>query len=159
MASVEDIFVTGEGSKPMQRVKSVTLVEGRGIDGDRYAEGTGFWTQYGDVCEVTLIQGEHLDEIEAQGLAIRDGEHRRNLVVRGVDLLSLRRREFRVGETTVRFDRSRPPCRHVQDMSEPGMTRALRNRGGICVRVVRGGTIRVGDEIEVPEGRTRKLPG
>jgi MOSC domain-containing protein YiiM len=150
LASVEDIFVTSEGSAPMQRVTEVTVTESRGIEGDRYAEGTGFWTQYGDVCEVTLIQGEHLDEISAQGLAVGDGEHRRNIVVRGVDLLGLRGREFRVGGATVRYDRSRPPCRHVQDMSEPGMTRALRNRGGICVRVVEGGTIRTGDEVEVP---------
>jgi MOSC domain-containing protein YiiM len=150
LATVEDIFVTSEGSKPMQRATEIEVSEGRGIEGDRYAEGAGFWTQYGDVCEVTLIQGEHLDEIAAQGLAVRDGEHRRNIVVRGVDLLGLRGREFRVGEATVRFDRSRPPCRHVQDMSEPGMTRALRNRGGICVRVVEGGTIRIGDEVEVP---------
>ena len=150
MSNVEDIFVTSKGSTPMERVEEIRVVEGRGIEGDRYAEGTGFWTQYGDVCEVTLIQGEHLDEIEAQGLGVRNGEHRRNIVVRGVDLLGLKGREFRVGEATLRYDRSRPPCRHVQDMSEPGMTRALRNRGGICVRVVEGGTIRVGDGVEVP---------
>jgi MOSC domain-containing protein YiiM len=33
-------------------------------------------------------------------------------------------------------------------MSEPGMTRALKNRGGICARVVRAGSIRAGDAIE-----------
>jgi MOSC domain-containing protein YiiM len=36
----------------------------------------------------------------------------------------------------------------VQDLSEPGMTRALRNRGGICARVVRAGRIKPGDTIE-----------
>ena len=149
MGTVEDIFVTSEGSQPMERVEEVQVAPGHGIEGDRYAEGTGFWTQYGDVCEVTLIQGEHLDEIEAEGFGIKNGEHRRNIVVRGIDLEDLRGRKFRIGEATVRYARSRPPCRHVQDLTEPGMTKALRNRGGICVHVAQGGTIRPGDEIEL----------
>jgi MOSC domain-containing protein YiiM len=33
-------------------------------------------------------------------------------------------------------------------MSEPGMTRALRNRGGICARVIEAGSIKPGDTIE-----------
>ena len=41
------------------------------------------------------------------------------------------------------------PCRHVQELTEPGMTKALRRRGGICARVVEGGAIRAEDAIEV----------
>ncbi len=145
---VEEIFVTGEGSSAMESVQEVETVEGCGIRGDRYCEGTGFWTRYGDVCQVTLIEGEHLDEIEAQGLAIKSGQHRRNIVTRGVTLADLRGKRFRVGEVVLEYDRSRPPCKHVQDLSERGMTRALRNRGGICARVVRAGPIRPGDTIE-----------
>lgn len=145
---VEKVFVTGEGSAAMESVEEVETVEGCGIKGDRYCEGTGFWVRYGDVCQVTLIQGEHLDEIEEQGLAIKNGQHRRNIVTRGVDLLGLRRKRFRVGETLLEFDRSRPPCKHVQDLSERGMTRALKNRGGICARVIEAGSIRPGDTIE-----------
>ncbi len=44
-------------------------------------------------------------------------------------------------------DRPRPPCKHIQDLTEPGMTRALRGRGGICARVVEDGRIRARDEI------------
>lgn len=146
---VEEIFVTAEGSAAMSKVDEVETVEGCGIRGDRYCEGTGFWAQYGDVCQVTLIEGEHLDEIEEQGLAIKSGQHRRNIVTRGVDLLELRGKRFKVGEVLLEFDRSRPPCKHVQDMSERGMTRALRNRGGICARVVEPGNIRKQDTIEV----------
>jgi MOSC domain-containing protein YiiM len=147
---VEGIFVTGEGSAPMQRVEEVSTIEGCGIEGDRYCEGTGFWTLYGDVCQVTLIEGEDLDYIEGElGISVNNGQHRRNIITRGIRLLDLRKKRFRVGETLLEFDRSRPPCRHVQDLSEPGMTRALRNRGGICARVVRAGSIRPGDAIEM----------
>ena len=146
---VEGIYVTPAGSQAMERVDEVTTVEGGGIEGDRYYEGTGFWTRYGDVCQVTLIEGEDLDYIENElGIRVMDGQHRRNIITRGIRLLDLRRKRFRVGEMLLEFDRSRPPCRHVQDMTEPGMTRALKGRGGICARVVEAGRIRAQDAIE-----------
>ena len=149
---VEGIYVTTEGSAAMERVEEVTTIQGRGIEGDRYCEGTGFWTRYGDVCEVTLIEGEDLDYIQDElGIGVANGEHRRNIVTRGIKLRDLRRQKFRIGETVLRYDRPRPPCRHVQDLSEPGMTRALRNRGGICARVVKAGSIKAGDTIETEE--------
>ena len=146
---VEGIYVTTKGSAAMERVEEVTTVEGCGIEGDRYCEGTGFWTQYGDVCEVTLIEGEDLDYIENElGIGVGNGEHRRNIITRGIRLRDLRRKTFRIGDAVLEYDRPRPPCRHVQNMSEPGMTRALKNRGGICARVVRAGSIKVQDTIE-----------
>ena len=132
----------------MKRVEEVRAASG-GLEGDRYREGTGYWTVYGDVCEVTLIEGEDLDEIENEGLGVKNGEHRRNIITRGVDLERLRGSRFRIGEAVLEYDRPRPPCKHIQDMTEPGMTRALKRRGGICARVVEGGLIRPRDEISV----------
>ena len=145
---VEEIYITNEGSSAMKRVEEVRAVAG-GLAGDRYKEGTGYWTRYGDVCEVTLIEAEDLDEIEQEaGLRVNNGEHRRNIVTRGVRLHDLNGSRFRVGEVVLEYDRPRPPCRHVQDLTEPGMTRALRRRrGGICARVIEGGLIRAQDEI------------
>jgi MOSC domain-containing protein YiiM len=157
---VEGIYVARKGSAAMERVEEVRTIEGCGIEGDRYCEGTGFWTPYGDVCEVTLISSEDLDHIESElGIRVRNGEHRRNIVTRGIDLNDLRRKRFRIGEARrkrfrigeaiLEYDRPRPPCRHVQDLTEPGMTRALKGRGGICARVVEGGVIRAQDTIVV----------
>jgi MOSC domain-containing protein YiiM len=146
---VEEIFVTGEGSAAMDSVEEVRTIEGCGIEGDRYCAGTGYWTRYGDVCEVTLIEGEDLDYIEKElGIGVKSGEHRRNIITRGIRLGDLPRKKFRVGEAVLEYDRPRPPCRHVQDLSERGMTRALKGRGGICAKVVRAGSIRVRDTIE-----------
>ena len=147
---VDSIFVTGEGSAAMQRVDEVRTIEGCGIEGDRYCEGTGYWTNYGDVCEITLISSEDLEHIERElGINVGNGEHRRNVVTRGLSLGDLRGKRFRIGETVLEYDRPRPPCRHVQDLTEPGMTRALKGRGGICARVVQAGRIRAHDVIEI----------
>ena len=145
---VEEIYITSEGSAAMERVEEVRAVAG-GLEDDRYKEGTGYWIRYGDVCEVTLIEGEDLDEIEQEaGLHVKNGEHRRNIVTRGVRLHDLNGSRFRVGEVVLEYDRPRPPCKHVQDVTEAGMTRALRRRrGGICARVIEGGLIRTQDEI------------
>src|SRR5918998_4585945 len=151
---VEEIYITPKGSAVMKRVEGVHAVEKRfaengGLEGDRYREGAGYWTPYGDVCEVTLIEREDLDEIENEGLGVKNGEHRRNIITRGVDLESLRGCRFRIGEVVLEYDRPRPPCKHIQDMTEPGMTRALKRRGGICARVVEGGLIRSRDKISI----------
>ncbi len=147
---VEEIYVASKGSVGMERVEEVRALEGRGLEGDRYCEGTGYWTSFGDVCEVTLIAGEDLDEIRSEaGPKVHNGEHRRNIITRGVRLDDLRGERFRIGEVVLRYDRPRPPCKHVQDVTEPGMTKALRRRGGICAKVVEGGAIRANDAIEV----------
>jgi MOSC domain-containing protein YiiM len=147
---VEEMYVTAKGSAQMERVEEVRTIEGCGIEGDRYCEGAGFWTRFGDVCQVTLIEGEDLDYIEDElGIWVKNGEHRRNIITRGIRLDEMRRKRFRIGEAILEYDRPRPPCRHVQDLSEPGMTRALKGRGGICARVVKAGWIRTRDAIEV----------
>ena len=81
---VESIYVTGEGSAAMERVDEVRTIEGCGIEGDRYCEGTGYWTNFGDVCEITLISSEDLEHIERElSISVGNGEHRRNIVTRG----------------------------------------------------------------------------
>ena len=150
MGTVERVFVAGAGGQPMRPVDEVQAVAGRGLDGDRYATRRGYWTDV-DECQVTLIAGEDLDAItESSGVAVQDGQHRRNIVTRGVDLRALAGRTFRIGEATFAYDRPRPPCRYIEALTEPGMTRALAaRRGGICVRVVESGLVRTGDAIEL----------
>ena len=154
MGTVERVFVAGAGGQPMRPVDAVQAVAGRGLDGDRYATRQGYWTDV-DECQVTLIAAEDLDAIAASSvIAVQDGQHRRNIVTRGVDLRALAGRTFRIGEATFAHDRPRPPCRYIESITEPGMTRALAaRRGGICVRVLESGTVTAGDTIEILEGR------
>lgn len=44
---------------------------------------------------------------------------------------------------------SRPPCSYLQSLTQPGITRALPDKAGICARVVKSGTIRAGDPIRI----------
>ena len=145
---IEKIFITSKGGEPMQPLAEVEAVEGRGLRGDRYLARSGYWTSV-DECEVTLISGEDLDEITSTTpLRVLNGEHRRNLVTRGIELMDLLGQRFQIGEAVLEYDRPRPPCTYIQSLTgQQGLTRALGRRGGICVRVVKSGTIRVQDPI------------
>jgi MOSC domain-containing protein YiiM len=155
---VEAIFVTARGGEPMRRVSEVRAIEG-GLEGDRYRSHQGYWSPLGDECQVTLIEAEALDDIEERGLAhVKEGQHRRNIVIRGADLRSLAGHRFTIGEAILAYDRPRPPCRYIASITEPTMTRALAaRRGGICASVVRSGVMRVGDQLVVEAGPVRPL--
>jgi MOSC domain-containing protein YiiM len=148
---VEGIFFAPEGGAPMKGVEVTTALEGCGLEGDRYCAGTGHWSRFGRVCEVTFIAAEDLDEIEQEtGVSVKNGEHRRNVVTRGISLRTLGRgQRFRVGKVAFEYRGPRSVCRYIERLTEPGMTQALKGRGGICARVIETGTVRVSDEIKV----------
>ncbi len=163
--NVERIYLATAGRAAMQRVAQVEALTDRGLSGDRYCERKGSGTGW-DECQVTLIEGEHLDEIAGQmGVKVLNGEHRRNIVSRGISLDELEGKCFRIGEAVLVYDRPRPPCAYIASITEPQMTKALGKRAGICARVVAGGTIRPGDLISItgeaempPRQETRNQP-
>jgi MOSC domain-containing protein YiiM len=148
---VEGIFLAPKSGAQMKSVQAATALEGCGLEGDRYCAGTGHWSRFGRICEVTFIAAEDLDDIEREtGVGVENGEHRRNVVTRGISLRALRRGErFRVGEVVFDYRGPRSVCRYIERLTEPGMTQALKGCGGICARVIENGTVWVGDEIEM----------
>jgi MOSC domain-containing protein YiiM len=155
---VEAVFVAPEDSAPMERREAVDAVEG-GLAGDRYLTGKGYYSPF-DVCEVTFVEAEAIDEIRDEfGIDLSDGRHRRNVVTRGLDLYDLLETTFRVGDVEFRGTRPRPPCAHVEAVAdEEGVMRALKERrGGICADVVTEGAIHLGDEIAVVEASPRDV--
>ncbi|MBF8306071.1 MAG: domain containing protein [Acidobacteria bacterium] len=147
--AVVKIFVAPSGGVAMQAVEEIEAVAGRGLRGDRYSDRNGYWTGV-DECEVTLIESECIEEIrEKTGVSVTEGEHRRNLITQGIRLDSLLGKRFQVGTAILEYDRPRPPCGYIESLTEPGMTRALVGRGGICARIVASGTIRPNDSIVV----------
>ena len=127
---------------------SVTARPG-GIDGDRYQDETGtFSTSPRRVGQdITLIEGEALDELEASGVSISPEQARRNVVTRGIDLDALIGKPFRVGEVSCFGQRRCEPCAHLERLTAPGTLRGLVHRGGIRADIVEAGTINVGDAI------------
>lgn len=148
-ASVEAIYIAPGAGAKMQKVEEIQAVAGFGLRGDRYSERKGLYSGV-DEYQVTLIEGEGLDEIsQGAGLRVKDGEHRRNIVTHGIKLDRLSGKLFQIGKAILQYERPRPPCSYLQSLTEPGMTQALVNRAGICARVVKSGIIRAKDLIRV----------
>lgn len=150
--TIEAIYTApAEGAAP-EKMAHILAVQGCGLQGDRYCEGTGHWSRFGRVCEVSFIAAEDLEAIEREtGVQVKNGEHRRNVVTRGIDPERLRNRRFRVGEALFEYRGPRSVCRYIERITEPGMTAALRGRGGFCARVVAGGAFNASDIITLVE--------
>jgi nicotinamidase-related amidase len=146
---VEAIFVTPEGSAPMERRAEVRAVPGRGLEGDRYFTGTGTWWRADRTGqELTLVEAEAIERLRDAGMPMDLGGTRRNVVTRGISLDALLGRRFRLGDVELVAVRPCDPCGHMEKLSGVGGVRAgLEGRGGIRAEVLTEGTIREGDTV------------
>ena len=137
----------------MVAVSEVRAVPGRGLEGDRYFEHTGTYSDTpGTGRDVTLVASEAIEEIAREkGISLKPGDTRRNITTKGVDLNSLVDVEFSIGEIRVLGMRLCEPCEYLEGLvGQKGTLKALVHRGGLRCDILREGTIRVGDEIVTP---------
>jgi MOSC domain-containing protein YiiM len=148
------IYTTSEAGKPLEPSTELRAIEGVGLEGDRYASGAGtFSNRVGPDRQVTFVEREVIANVnDENGVELAENETRRNLVTEGVPLLYLIGATFRVGDVVFRGIKSCPPCAYLEKQTRPGVRAALANRGGLRAEVVRGGTLRIGDEITVVPG-------
>jgi MOSC domain-containing protein YiiM len=153
MGHVEAICIAPRGSADMQALAEVEAISGVGLRGDRYAAGSGFYSQRPTdpgAREVTLIEAETLDALRTEcDIELSVAQHRRNLTLRGVRLGDLLGQRFTVGEVVLEGVRDCPPCEHLELLTGKRLLRPLLERGGLRARILVGGAIRVGDEVRM----------
>ena len=139
------------GVRPAPRVaiqvlEHVEAISGRGLQGDRAAE----ISRPGNDRQVTLIQAEHLVAMAAllRRESIDPALLRRNIVVDGLNLASLKGHAFRVGDAILEMTGDCHPCSLMESQLGTGGYNAMRGHGGITARVIAGGTICVGALVE-----------
>jgi MOSC domain-containing protein YiiM len=130
------------------RRERLEIRAGFGIVGDRYAGRSAHRD-----ASVTVIAAEPLDALAADlGVPAFDPLlTRRNVVLRGADVESLRGQRFALdcGEGVVVLDGGRPanPCAWMDVVLAPGAHRGMRGRGGIRCAPVTGGVLRLGPAV------------
>lgn len=142
----------GVSPAPRAAIRLVDAVEacaGTGLEGDHHAK-----QRPGGKRQVTLIQHEHLSAIAALSGHDRVVPEllRRNIVVAGINLLSLKGLRFQIGAAVLEGTGPCDPCSRMDENLGPGGFQAMRGHGGLTARVISGGEIRIGDEV-------RALPG
>jgi hypothetical protein len=149
MGTVEHIHIGRERSGPLESVKSIDLVKGIGILGDRNELKPGEWDDSHIGEELTLVEAESLEGLARDhDIHLRPGDTRRNVTTRGVALNDLVGRRFSVGEVVAEGVELCEPCTHLQSLLGKPIIRPLVHRAGLRAVLVNSGTIRVGDEVE-----------
>jgi len=149
--SVEGIFTTATMGGPTESRTSARALAGRGLEGDRYASGRGFYSQEAAPAgarQLTLIEAEVLDAVfDEVGIRLRPDEQRRNIVTRGVRLNALVGKPFQVGEVSCVGVMLCEPCDRLVQLTGKKVLRTLVHRGGLRAAILGDGVIRVGDPI------------
>lgn len=140
---VEWIGLRPARDEAMIATGTVEAIAGAGLVGDRYKSGSG-------KRGITLIQAEHLPAIAAlaQRPDLTPALLRRNVVVSGIPLIALKQRRFRIGTAVFEGTEECDPCSRMEDALGPGGYNAMRGHGGLCARIVEGGTFGLGNALE-----------
>jgi MOSC domain-containing protein YiiM len=141
------------GVRPASRADMIELeaVEARreaGLTGDHSRPGPR------NARQVTLIQFEHLAVISTlmrrtDDQPITPAELRRNIVISGINLFSLKGRRFRIGQAIMETTGWCQPCAKLEERLGLGTFQAVRGHGGITARVLHSGIIRLDDSLRV----------
>jgi MOSC domain-containing protein YiiM len=130
------------GDFPLVEVPNVECVAGHGLRGDRYFD---FREDYKG--QVTFFSAEVFEKLCAH-FRIKDkspGVLRRNVIVSGVDLLSLIGREFEIQGVRFRGTQHCAPCEWMNVAFAPGAEQFLKDNAGLRAKILTDGTITVGD--------------
>jgi len=141
---IELVSIRPRRLNPVTILEKVMALENMGLEGDHYDNSGGD-------RQVTLIQAEHL-EIMASMLDlthISPALTRRNLVIRGINLLSLKGKQFSAGAAILEFTGECHPCSRMEKSLGVGAYNAMRGHGGVTAKVVQSGIIKVGDSVRV----------
>ena len=142
------IYLAAQAAELPRSVGRVWALAGRGLEGDRYAAGSGTFSDRPGKRDVTLIETEALQAYEREsGKKLSAAETRRNLLTQGVRLNDLVDREFQVGAVRLRGLRLSEPCTHLARLTHPETLGGLVHRAGLVAEVLSDGELRVGDEI------------
>jgi MOSC domain-containing protein YiiM len=142
--TVEMLAVAVSAGEPARLLQEVRALAGHGLEGDRHVDGRGTFPSGAPGSALTLIEAEVCESFDPP---LAPGEHRRNVVTRGIDLNALVGHEFSVGEVRCRGMRLCEPCTVAQRYANRPVLRALVHRGGLRADILSDGVLRVGDPV------------
>lgn len=148
MGIVAGIARHGRPRGPMETLDRVQITVEAGLDGDfRGAVKPGGRGRR----QVSLIERGDWDAAMAElGKRHHWSSRRANLLIDGLDLPQVEGARLRIGDVVLLVTQECDPCSRMEEI-EHGLKAALTPdwRGGVLAKVLAGGTIAVGDTIEL----------
>lgn len=155
---VEWIGLRSERRGEVVVVDQAEAVVDLGLMGDHRMKKTP-----GSARQVTLISSEYIQQIchHTGHAAIDPRLLRRNLVISGMNMNLLRYQRLQIGEVILETNALCHPCSRMDEALGKGGTAAMFGYGGLCAKVIQGGTFTVGDAVirlPVIDNQTRLFP-
>ena len=146
MSKVLKLGITSSNNKKINEVKTIEVIENKGILGDRH------FNDFNDpYCQLTLIESENIDYYNSKyGLNFSYLEFRRNIITRGIQLNNLVGKKFLIGKVKAEGIDLCRPCRHLSEtLNQDNIIKEFIRRGGLRCQILTSSKIEVGDKIIV----------
>ena len=146
MSKVFKIGITDKNNKKINEVKSIEVLENKGVVGDRHFD------EFNDpYCQLSLIESENIDSYNSKyNLNIPYVDFRRNIITKGVRLNDLIGKRFLVGNVKVEGVDLCRPCRHLTEiLSQENILKEFLRKGGLRCQILSSSMINIGDNIKV----------
>lgn len=141
MGMIKAICISEKRGTEKQQVEKARLLPDFGIEGDAHG---GRWHR-----QVSLLSFEKAEEFKAKGADIVPGAFGENLLVDGYDFRALPvGTRFQCGEACLELTQIGKEC-HTHCRIYHKMGECIMPTQGVFAKVIRGGEIQVGDEMEM----------
>lgn len=138
MGKIRAVCISRKKGTPKENVGSGVLVEGFGLEGDAHG---GKWHR-----QVSLLSGDKIDAFREK-MWVEYGAFGENLVVDGLDFRNLPvGSRFQAGEAILEMTQIGKEC-HSDCVIKQKTGECIMPREGVFARVLKGGTVSVGDEL------------
>ncbi len=145
---VKAIGIATAAGEPLRGIETVRAIAGAGLEGDRYAEEAGeFSDETSGMRDITLIAAEALERLHETGVELTHLESRRNVLTSGIDLNALVGKRFTVGAVECIGRELAEPCDYLQSLTRPDVLRGLVHDGGLRAGILTDGVIATGDPV------------
>ncbi|MSO20249.1 MAG: sulfurase [Acidobacteria bacterium] len=138
----------------MQEVSEVMALAGKGLEGDRYALGTGTYSASSRNVRrhATLIAYDAIETARRAGGEFNPSETRRNIVIEGIsvaDINALVGKAFRLGAALMKAVEICVPCERPSLLSgKSAFKETFEQSGGLRVEILEDGRIAQGDALQ-----------
>lgn len=141
MGKIMAVCISEKRGTQKKNIEKVRLIENFGLEGDAHG---GNWHR-----QVSLLSYEKVRAFEEKGISVEDGAFGENLLVEGFDFKTLPvGTRFRCGEVLLEMTQIGKECHsHCEIYQVVGD--CIMPREGVFARVLHGGMIQIGDEMEI----------
>lgn len=141
MGKIMAVCISEKRGTQKKNIDKVRLIENFGLEGDAHG---GNWHR-----QVSLLSYEKVRTFEEKGISVEDGAFGENLLVEGFDFKTLPvGTRFRCGEALLEMTQIGKEC-HSHCEIYQAVGDCIMPREGVFARVLHGGVIQIGDELEI----------